>query len=113
MNRSTVIVLMLGLICSATLFAYHLQRETVFRNQLFAAKANQNINHIANGMGQALHAPLIVSQAFGTLGALTSEQFDAFASPLMARYPYLVGMGYRRLAGDAGQKQLGAGLRAR
>lgn len=105
-NRSTLIVLMLGLVCSVALFVNEVHKEKLTRNQLFAAKADQYFTHISTGMGQALHTSLIVSQAFDTFGELSKEQFDTFATPLMAQYPYLVGMGYHRLARNAKQQQI-------
>jgi diguanylate cyclase (GGDEF)-like protein/PAS domain S-box-containing protein len=95
LSRAALLALVCGLASAAVLtFVVHGYEDRVHANE-FAQRANVRAAAIREGMEHAVEALEAINHLYA-LGPVSREQFRAFTSPILGRYPYLQAFSFHR-----------------
>ncbi len=108
---SAALTLALGLLMTALLFASVRRAETQVRTARFEQEASLRIIAVSGGLSDAVEQVMVVNGLFGTMGAVSREQFKSFTAPLLARYPEIQALSYQHLLMDGDRKRYEAKMR--
>ena len=93
---SPLLVLLVGLLLTALLFASVRRVESERHNLQFRESAALRIAAVRVGLFDAVEQLRVVNQLFRTVGIVSPEQFRLFAAPLLTRYPQLQALTFQR-----------------
>ncbi|MBD8634133.1 EAL domain-containing protein [Oxalobacteraceae sp. CFBP 8755] len=100
-----LVTLCLGMLVTAMLFVAIRSFEQERRQVAFERQANERIGGIRRGLDSAVEAVASLNRVFNAMQPITRMQFDTFATPMLAHYPYVRMAGYQRMVADADRTQ--------
>ena len=110
---SAALALIIGLTLTALLFASVRRAETRSQAVDFHQQAMLRINVVAGGMNDAIDQLVVVNLLFSAMDDVSREQFAAFTTPLLARYPAIQALSFQRFLLDRDRAGYEARMRKR
>jgi diguanylate cyclase (GGDEF)-like protein/PAS domain S-box-containing protein len=98
--RPARVVLVFGLLLTATLFITFRTEEQRGMRALFERRANNRIGAIREGLNDAVEVVTTVNRLFATMQPVSRAQFTAFTRPMLENNPQLRLIAYQRMVGD-------------
>jgi diguanylate cyclase (GGDEF)-like protein/PAS domain S-box-containing protein len=98
--RPALVLLVCGLLLTATLSVTIRSQEQERMRELFDRRANLRIAAIREGLNDTAEVVTTVNRLFVTMQPVDRAQFTAFTRPMLAENPQLQLIGYQRMVGD-------------
>ncbi|MCE3261170.1 MAG: hypothetical protein K0R43_249 [Pseudoduganella sp.] len=111
-TRTAALALLCGCAVTGVLFAGVSRLEAQRAQLAFEQRAQARAFVLREGIGGALASLHAVNQLFVSHPATSREQFHRFVTPLLARYPYVLGTSYQRFIEHAERPAFEASLQA-
>ncbi len=101
LTPSALVMLMLGLIVTAALFAGARYLEHDNAALEFERRAQARLEMVKNGVDDAVNVLTVVNHLFTVFEPVSREQFRSFTRPFLEQYPYIQAFNFHRIVSGA------------
>jgi len=98
---SALLTLVVGLLLTAVTFIAVRQVESTRQQTQFDQSARLRATAIKTDLHDAVEQLVVLNQLFRTFGVISREQFHAFTTPILHRYPEIQALSYQRVLNNA------------
>ena len=111
LSMAALLTLLMGMLISAILFASLRRLEHDNADIEFRQHAKARVAAIQKGLDNAMQVLNDINQLFVAFGDVGREQFQLFASPLIARNPVILALDYQRIVPQSDRAAYEAAMR--